>query len=1036
VSTLKVTSELHLEPQRKLVTVLFADVKGSTNMIAGLDPEDALSLLQPVLSAMQEAIHRFDGVVSKEAGDGVMAFFGAPIARDDHAEQACRAALALHEEIATLKQPGIQIRVGVHSGEVVLHQVLHDFSSVYDAAGGVVHIAQKIQSSAEAGGTLVSGDCRALIRGRFDLARFDGELRGLDQPMELFVLKGSRPVSRWEARAAVGLSPFVGRRDELTALMEVASAVRAGASKAIVIEGEPGAGKSRLVHELLTRSEFDDWRIWRANAEVTTRQAAWNIARGLLSAAADRTPHANPAGIRDRLVELAGCQNDLDRIAASSLLGMPVDSAEWAETTPEHRSRLMRDLFARALLGACRTDSRPTALVVEDLHWADTESREAIDRLMSHGGAGALLVLATERPRAERTIAGDIERIFLPPLAVNETNQLLRGIIGAAPELDRLKRRIVEHTGGIPLFVEEVVRQMIASEFLVGSDGNYAPQHPLQQIGIPPTVQGVIASRIDLLSEGARALLQVASVMGNGASEQEILAVREAAGDPADSNFDELKHAALLRAVPGQTGDEILFAHDLIREVAYSGMLRARRRQLHRCALDYQVALGVGRENLLYRHAAGAEDWHAAVGYARRAAAEAAEQSAYWNSLEYSDAAIAALSRLPATEQNVQLQIDLRLEARPAFGATAQLKRLLSYAEDARLRAQSIHDQRRTVAASIQKILALTFVGTPDEALPVADETLKLAGALGAPELDAVTRYFAGQANYMAGNYRHASILMAEASERLPPTMGLARSATTGTISALIKVLQSTSLASMGSFDDAAICASDAARIAALTDRPYDDAACAYGLGYAALLQGRLAEAVEIVAPRFNAVREQDIYFFVPVLGNLLGQAFAGLGRTEEALRALNESQSVATRLSYVGALIGISLSRAVTKMSAGDFDGAEALLRPCLENTRQQGYRGIQANAARYSALLGAKRGAEPAEVEQLFAEAIDVAAAIEARPALALSRLSLAEFWIGTGQSNTVIPVLRQAREEFIRMNMTPSVQRADRVLSSLLR
>src|SRR6185437_9366157 len=207
----------------------------------------------------------------------------------------------------------------------------------------------------------------------------------------------------------------------------------------------------------------------------------------------------------------------------------------------------------------------------------------------------------------------------LPPLAVNETNQLLRGIIGAAPELDRLKRRIVEHTGGIPLFVEEVVRQMIASEFLVGSDGNYAPQHPLQQIGIPPTVQGVIASRIDLLSEGARALLQVASVMGNGASEQEILAVREAAGDPADSNFDELKHAALLRAVPGQTGDEILFAHDLIRE----------------------------------------------VGYARRAAAEAAEQSAYWNSLEYSDAAIAALSRLPATEQNVQLQIDLRLEARP-----------------------------------------------------------------------------------------------------------------------------------------------------------------------------------------------------------------------------------------------------------------------------------------------------------------------------------------------------------------------------------
>ncbi len=156
------------QPQRKLISVLFADIKGSTEMVAALDPEDALALIQPVLSLMQGAVNRFEGVVSKQAGDGVMAFFGAPVAVDDHAERACRAALYMHEEIAKLRRPALQVRIGIHSGEVVLHQVRHDFSSVYDAAGPVLHIAQRAELLAPPGGTVVTADCHALLSGRFD----------------------------------------------------------------------------------------------------------------------------------------------------------------------------------------------------------------------------------------------------------------------------------------------------------------------------------------------------------------------------------------------------------------------------------------------------------------------------------------------------------------------------------------------------------------------------------------------------------------------------------------------------------------------------------------------------------------------------------------------------------------------------------------------------------------------------------------------------------------------------------------------------
>jgi class 3 adenylate cyclase/tetratricopeptide (TPR) repeat protein len=1024
-----------LEPQRKLISVLFADVTGSTRMIAALDPEDAWALLKPVLAAMQAAIHRFGGVVSKEAGDGIMAFFGAPAASDDHAELACRAALALQQEIAELKRADLRIRIGIHSGEVVLHQVRHDFSSVYDAAGGVVHIAQKIQSSAAPGTTLISGACHALLHGRFEASPFHGELTGFDRTFELFTLDGLRPVSRWEARAEVGLSPFVGRRNELSILSAAADAVLAGGSRSVMIVGEPGAGKSRLVHEFLAQGAFRDWRIWRCNAEATTKQIAWNVARRVLIAVAESDGRAIEF-VRDRAVEFAAVRSDEERLALGSLLGIPFDNAAWAESTPEHRSRLMLDVFARAVIGACARARTPVALIIDDLQWVDLESLDALDNLGAPGDGASLLILATKRSADARSIFGDEAlRVPLAALAPTDANLLLQTLLGEAPELERVKQSIVAHTGGVPLFVEEVVRQLVASRFAPESGGEQAPPNPLQQLGIPPTIQGLIASRIDRLDNGARALLQVASVLGNGASEADVLAVRDAAADVSGSSFAVLERAALLRAVSGPAGREIRFAHDLIREVAYSGMLRARRRELHRCALDRLIALDAAPgAAALYRHAEGAEDWEKVVGYARRAAAEAVEQSAYWNSLEYSDAAIKALDRLPKTEQNVQLEIDLRLEARLAFGATAQLKKLLSYAEHAQQRAQSIHDQKRMIAASMQKVLALTFVGTPDETLSAAEIMLTHARAQGVPQVEAVARYLVGQANYMAGHYREAANLMAAAFDGLPSSIGLARLGTTGTTSALIKVLQATSLASLGEFESAADCITSAADIAARTRRPYDEAALAYGSGYAALLQGRLGDAIAVVQPSLTMVKERDIVFFKPVLGNLLGQACIAAGRGEDGLQILQEAQRSAIDLGYVGARIGISLSLGAARMAIGDWRGAEEVVRPCLESARQQGYRGIHANAARYAAILSSKSGGASAAVERLFEEAIEVGTAIEARPSVALSQLALAEFRIASGDKTGAPPLLTAAAEAFAAMGMAHYAQRARRSMQAL--
>ena len=218
-------------PERKLISVLFADIRGATALVDGLDPEDALARIEPVIAAMEAAVSRFEGTVSKSQGDEIVAFFGAPIGTDDHAVQACFAALQMHRDIAKLGDPDVQIRVGINSGEVVLTQRDRDLSSIYDAAGAVVHTAQRLEAAARAGSTLISRSCLALTSARFSVRDAGtASLKGLHEPVETFELIGPTKISRWQARIARGMSRFVGRDAEMATLRTAAADVAAGRS--------------------------------------------------------------------------------------------------------------------------------------------------------------------------------------------------------------------------------------------------------------------------------------------------------------------------------------------------------------------------------------------------------------------------------------------------------------------------------------------------------------------------------------------------------------------------------------------------------------------------------------------------------------------------------------------------------------------------------------------------------------------------------------------------------------------------------------
>jgi class 3 adenylate cyclase/tetratricopeptide (TPR) repeat protein len=976
-------------PERKLLSVLFADVKGSTELVFGLDPEDALERLRPVVKILHDAVHQFDGVVSNTQGDGIMALFGAPSAADDHAILACLAALRIQEGLATLAGP--KVRIGVHSGEVVLQHVSHDLTSIYNAAGPVVHVAQKIQADAKAGEILVSTASLALTGGIFEsepvpMLRISGVTGGVGMSR----LVGLGSTSRWRARAAAGLSPFVGRSAELQILEDAASSVGKSGAVSIAIQGEAGAGKSRIAHEFLDRLRDKGWNAFELAGELAWRRTAWRAAGRLLQVVwKDRDADQIAA-------ELAATESleDNNIAALRSLLGLAVSTEMWRDTEPERRNRLMTDTLALGLKQKIRSMNGPTALLVDDEQWIDPESLEALNLLVERKSVAPILVVVARRT-PDRSPRRPARTLTLAALKYDEAKSLLDRLVGADQNLEELKRRVIGRTGGMPLFLEEAVKHLMETGLLFRAPDGATLQLPDAEIGIPATIQGLLSARIDRLSDAARDAIQIASVFGDPVALADVGIVANETEDSIKASFSELTDSALMAAAAPRQND-YLFAHDLIREVAYSSMVRDRRRTLHRLILDHLAAAEKGApERLLetlHRHAVGAEEWARALEYARLAASRAIERSAYRTSLTFFEAALAALDHIEPSRPALELGIDLRLDARIALGATADLNRLVAYAKEAEAKALQIGDARRALTAKMHKANALIYVGAAEESLSAAEEALAAATAARSRQIEIVASYVLAGSNYSAGRFRRTSELTVSARGGLAESEKLGRIGTTGTTLVLLDVMETAACAWLGEFQYGDARLAEAVQLAAQTGRPYDSAACAFGATVALIQRGRLEDAIAAGEPALKLIREFDLRFFFPLVINQLGFALAATGRAEEGLALLRESHNAARELEHIAARASAEAGLGHALMRLDRDTEAEEALRSSLQLSRQQGFNGVRIVAAQHLAeLVGRSRHREE-EGDDLLVEAIEVASACEARPSAARCKLALA--------------------------------------------
>jgi len=614
------------DSDRRPVTVLFADLAGFTALSEALDPEDVRAIQGDLFREMSESIDRYEGFVEKFVGDAVMAVFGAPRAHEDDPERSLRAALLMRERMETLNRRWerrvgrpLELHIGVNTGPVVAGRIGATADAAYAVTGDTVNTASRLQSAAAAGEILISDATYQLTQHAFAFApREEIRLKGKSEPVAVYRLLGSLTAPR-SARGLEGLglaAPFVGRERELRQMEAAFDEVRAGRAQVLSLIGEPGAGKSRLQREFFARLEG------AGRLEGTT------IRRATCSALGEQTYGAAAALLRDAYgvehgdsVEVVqsklaagletlevGAEDSAAMVAAlARLLGLEQDDARIRHLEPE---QLKRQIFmATSALVERRLAAGPLVLVVEDLHWADAASIELLGAVADRLADSPLLVLLMYRPTLDPDALGTSRAphigIEVTALSESDSDDLLAEWFGdSTPHFPgRLRAQILERAGGNPLYLEEVVRALVADGLLVRDSLGWRCTAEAVTAQVPATLHGLMLSRVDRLERAERQVIQEAAVIG---PRFEVPLLKAVSSEPAavDAALDALVGADLVTPGPGHR-----FRHGLLQEIVYQNILVTRRTELHSrvgAALETQ---GVGNPESLERLVALGHHW-------------------------------------------------------------------------------------------------------------------------------------------------------------------------------------------------------------------------------------------------------------------------------------------------------------------------------------------------------------------------------------------------------------------------------------------
>jgi class 3 adenylate cyclase/tetratricopeptide (TPR) repeat protein len=666
-----------IEGERKQVTVMFCDMEGFTPLSERLEPEEVYSIVDEVFEILIHRVHEYGGTVNEMTGDGIMALFGAPIAVEDAPQRAIRSALSIHREMTRFSDrmksergiAPIKMRIGIHTGPVVVGTLGNDLRLEFTAVGDTVNLASRMEGLAEPGTTYVTEDTCKLTEGLFRFeALGERQVKGKEAPVRAYrVIVPSTRRTRFDVSAERGLTPFVGRERELELLLDGFERAKGGRGQAFSIMGEAGVGKSRLLYEFRKAIGSEDVTFLEGKCLSYSRGVAYHPVIDILKSNFDVREDDEDYQVRGRVkggLKAMGVDEATTLPYLLELLGVEDSGIDQIPMSPEARKdRTMEAIKRIALKGS---ELRPLILAIEDLHWMDRSSEEVIKNLLESISGAKVLSILTYRPEFVPTWGGKSyhSQVTLNRLSNRESLAMVTYILGTE-EIERaLEELVLEKTEGIPFFIEEFIKSLKDLGIIERRDGAYCLAKDIRDVTIPSTIQDVIMARVDSLPDAAKGVLQTGSVIEREFSHELIKRVTGISQDELLSHLSVLKDSELLYERGIYPESSYIFRHALTREVVYDSILTARRKRLH-------VEIGDAIEEMckddlnehyeaLAEHYVTGENHEKGAEYCRLAARKAERAGSLTDAIAYAEKRVACLERLSRTEEVEKKIVDAR----------------------------------------------------------------------------------------------------------------------------------------------------------------------------------------------------------------------------------------------------------------------------------------------------------------------------------------------------------------------------------------
>jgi class 3 adenylate cyclase/tetratricopeptide (TPR) repeat protein len=1038
-----------IEGERKHVTVLFADVRGSLEMLADRDPEDVQTIFDPVLRRMMDAVHRYEGTVSQVLGDGIMAVFGAPLACEHHAVRACYAALDMQQKMArheTLDEQGadLKIRVGLNSGEVVVRSIGNDLHMDYTAIGETTHLAGRMEQIAAPGSILTTARTARLVQGYIELTSLGPRpVKGLGAPIDVYAVTGAGPV-RTSLQAAMGrgLTRFVGRTAEIDALVRAQERARAGRTQVVGVVGQPGVGKSRLVHEFTGSEHMRGWLILQTGAASYGKSTVYRPVIDVLRTYFGVHLHDDEKDIREKVTtKTLALDEGLGPAlpALLSLLDVSVDDPGWRAMEPRQRRRQTMDAVKRLFVR--ESGVRPLCLVFEDLHWVDLETHALLDDLIKSLTTAPVLLMLNFRPEFQHAWASEVHyvQLRLNPLPPTSIEELLRLLLGDNPSLAPVRRLLAEQTEGNPFFLEESVRTLVEHGALVGERGDYRAASTIEIIRVPATVQDVVAARIDRLAPADKRLLQVASVIGENVPLSLLQTVADMPEAELHERIDHLRSAEFLYDVLLFPEPEYVFRHGLTCQVAYDSLLRERRRALHARIVDAIERLHAGRlvEHVerLARHALRGELWSRAVHFLQEAGAKAFGRSANREAMTLFEQALETLREMPETPETIAQTADVLLRIRPVLMVLGEHERTLGLLHEVQVLAERIGDGHRLARAISLEVNCQFLLGQHEQALAAGRRVRAVAGELGDATLGIVTDMYSGRALLQLGEFSRAidtltGVVGALAGDLAHDHLGLPVLPAVLARSLLVE-----SLVEVGRFDESARYVEEARSLAEITNQPHTVLWASYARGHHHLARGDTPAATDALEHASSLYRTHDLLTYGPRVSAELGMAWAMAGRAAEAVPMVRAAAAEASARKQTTSLSQVLLLLGEVSFLAGLFDEAAEAATRALDHFRRQQEKGHEVWALRLLADIAARQApGTTGAAEAHYHAAMTLATKLGMLPLTARCEFGLSGVLRQSGRSERAVELLVSAGIRFRELGMRADLTRVEAELGAL--